>query len=35
MTEHRIYDKFDVRKTVEGILYRMRTGCAWRDLPSF
>ena len=20
-------------KTVEGILYRMRTGCPWRDLP--
>ena len=35
MTEHGIYDKFDIRKTVEGILYRMRTGCPWRDLPSF
>ncbi|GAB2721857.1 hypothetical protein GCM10027172_15540 [Halomonas garicola] len=28
-----IYDKADLRTTVEGILYRMRTGCPWRDLP--
>lgn len=35
MTEHGIYNKFAVRKTVEGILYRLRTGCPWRDLPSF
>ena len=29
-----IYDKTDLRTTtVEGILYRMRTGCQWRDLP--
>lgn len=28
-----IYDKTDLRITVEGILYRMRTGCQWRDLP--
>lgn len=35
MREHGIYDKPKLRKTVEGILYRMRTGCPWRDLPSF
>lgn len=23
----------DLRMTVEGILYRMRSGCPWRDLP--
>lgn len=28
-----IYNKRDLRMTVEGMLYRMRTGCPWRDLP--
>ena len=28
-----IYDKPDLRMTVEAILYRIRTGCPWRDLP--
>lgn len=28
-----IYDKPNLRLTVEGMLYRMRTGCPWRDLP--
>lgn len=28
-----IYDKEKLRQTTEGILYRMRTGCPWRDLP--
>ncbi|SUD29963.1 ISPs1, transposase OrfA [Pseudomonas fluorescens] len=28
-----IYNKRDLRITVEGMLYRMRTGCPWRDLP--
>jgi len=28
-----IYNKPDLRMTVEGMLYRMRTGCPWRDLP--
>ena len=27
-------DKPNLRKTFEGILYRMRTGCPWRDLPA-
>ena len=35
MRKYGIYDKPHLRKTVEGILYRMRTGCPWRDLPSF
>lgn len=29
----RIYDKPEHRMTVEGIIYRMRTGVPWRDLP--
>lgn len=28
-----IYDKANLRATVEGTLYRMRTGCQWRNLP--
>lgn len=28
-----IYDKPNLRLTVEGMLYRMRTGCPWRNLP--
>lgn len=35
MREHGVYDKPNLRKTVEGILYRMRTGLPWRDLPPF
>lgn len=30
----RIYDKPEHRMTFEGILYRMRTGVPWRDLPT-
>ena len=30
----RVYDKPGHRMTMEGIIYRMRTGCPWRDLPS-
>tara|TARA_B100000745_G_scaffold183942_1_gene120584 strand:- start:166 stop:912 length:747 start_codon:yes stop_codon:yes gene_type:complete len=30
----RIYNKYEHRNTLEGILYRMRTGVQWRDLPS-
>jgi transposase len=30
----RVYNKPEHRFTLEGILYRMRTGCPWRDLPS-
>lgn len=28
-----IYNTRDLRITVEGMLYRMRVGCPWRDLP--
>jgi transposase len=30
---HGIYDKPSLRLSVEGILYRLRIGCPWRDLP--
>jgi transposase len=33
MQQHRIYDKCNLRLTVEAMLYRMRVGCPWRDLP--
>jgi len=33
MREHGIYHKPKLRKMVEGMLYRMRVGCPWRDLP--
>ena len=35
MLQENIYNKRDLRIVVEGMLYRLRTGCAWRDLPSF
>ena len=34
MRQHGIYDKPNLREMVEGMLYRMRVGCPWRDLPS-
>jgi len=33
LRQHRIYDKPFLRNMVEGMLYRMRAGCPWRDLP--
>ena len=33
LLQERIYNKRDLRLTVEGMLYRMRVGCPWRDLP--
>jgi transposase len=33
LLQHAIYNKPDLRMTVEGIFYRMRVGCPWRDLP--
>lgn len=33
MLQHRIYDKPNLRMIVEAMLYRMRVGCPWRDLP--
>jgi len=29
-----IYNKPDLRLSIEGMLYPVRTGCLWRDLPS-
>ena len=34
LNTNRVYAKPDHRMTMEGILYRMRVGCPWRDLPS-
>lgn len=34
MRQHGIYHKPNLRMIVEGVLYRMRVGCPWRDLPS-
>ena len=34
MQQQGIYDKPNLRMMVEGMLYRMRVGCPWRDLPS-
>ena len=33
--EDRVYNKLEHRKTLEGILYRLRVGCPWRDLPEY
>lgn len=35
MSQNNIYDKPTLRLTVEGILYKMRVGCPWRDLPQY
>jgi transposase len=34
MLQQRIYDKPNLRTMVEAMLYRMRVGCPWRDLPA-
>ncbi len=33
LLQETIYNKRNLRMTVEGMLYRMRVGCPWRDLP--
>ena len=33
MLESDIYDKSNLRATLEGVLYKLRVGCPWRDLP--
>ena len=33
LLQESIYNKRDLRMTIEGMLYRMRVGCPWRDLP--
>ncbi|OAU95105.1 Mobile element protein [Moraxella catarrhalis] len=30
-----LYDKPNLRKTVEGVLHRMQVGLPWRDLPKY
>ena len=35
MLDQGIYDKPNLRMTVEGILYKLRVGCPWRDLPPY
>lgn len=30
----RIYLKQNLRNFIEAIIYRIRTGCSWRDLPA-
>uniref|UniRef100_UPI0025E401BF transposase n=1 Tax=Nitrosomonas sp. TaxID=42353 RepID=UPI0025E401BF len=30
-----VYDKPALRRMVEGMLYRLRTGCPWWDLPEY
>jgi len=32
--EDRVYNKSVHRQTMQGILYRLRVGCPWRDLPA-
>ena len=33
LNDHMIYNKPNLRLTIEGVLYRLRTGCPWRDIP--
>lgn len=33
LLEDRGYNKFEHRQTMEGILYRLRVRCPWRDFP--
>jgi len=33
LLQNGIDHKRNLRMTVEGMLYRIRTGCSWRDLP--
>ncbi len=35
LLELNIYDKENLRQTLEVILYRMRVGCPWRNLPEY
>ena len=34
MRDHGVYNKPNLRMMVEGMLYRMRVGCPWRDHPA-
>ncbi|AZG73535.1 IS5 family transposase [Shewanella livingstonensis] len=35
LLDDRVYNKQEHRFTMEGILYRLRVGCPWRDLPEY
>jgi transposase len=35
LLQEAIYNKRNLRMTVESMLYRMRVGCSWRDLPDY
>ncbi len=35
LLDEQIYRKRNLRLRVEGMLYRLRVGCPWRDLPEF
>ena len=35
LINYKLYNKIGLRLTVEGILYKLRTGCPWRDVPNF
>ena len=35
LLELNIYDKGNLRQTIEGVLYRIRVGFPWRDLSSY
>ena len=30
-----VYDTVNLYRTVEGIIYKLRTGCPWRDVPEY
>lgn len=34
MLQSGIYEKPNLRIMIEGMLYRLRVGCPWRDIPS-
>ena len=35
MRQNGVYDKSNLRLAIEAVLYRMRVGCPWRDLPEY
>ena len=35
LIQNNVYDKKNLRLTIEGILYKLRVGCPWRDVPNF
>ena len=35
LIENGIYETIRLRLTVEGILFKLRAGCPWRDIPEF